>query len=64
MVGIFEIEKIDTLVDIGAYCLMLNHFHILLKERVEGGISLFMQKLLTKKRLEVGLIKRCFEDGE
>ena len=26
---------------------MPNHFHILLYERVEGGISLFMQKLLT-----------------
>ncbi|MBT3282621.1 hypothetical protein HON59_00530 [bacterium] len=42
-----EIERGESLVDIGAYCLMPNHFHILLYERVEGGISLFMQKLLT-----------------
>jgi len=42
-----EIERGNSLVDIGAYCLMPNHFHILLYEKVEDGISLFMQKLLT-----------------
>lgn len=36
-----------NLVDIGAYCLMPNHFHVLVKERVENGTSLFMQKLIT-----------------
>ncbi|OGG77062.1 hypothetical protein A3B35_00110 [Candidatus Kaiserbacteria bacterium RIFCSPLOWO2_01_FULL_54_24] len=36
-----------TLVSIGAYCLMSNHFHLLLKEIVEGGITRFMQKLGT-----------------
>lgn len=35
------------LVDIGAYCLMPNHFHLLLHERKEGGISALMQKLST-----------------
>jgi putative transposase len=35
----------DRLVDILAYCLMPNHFHILLKQRVDGGISNFMRKL-------------------
>ena len=44
---IFEIEREETLVEIGAYCLMPNHFHILLKEREDGNISLFMQKLMT-----------------
>jgi len=33
------------LVDIIAYCLMPNHFHILLRQRVELGIVRFMQKL-------------------
>lgn len=42
-----KIERGETLVDIGVYCLMPNHFHILLCEKVEGGVSLFMQKLLT-----------------
>ena len=37
----------DTLVDIGAYCLMPNHFHILLKEKSDTGTSAFMQKLQT-----------------
>lgn len=37
----------QTLVAIGAYCLMPNHFHLLLKEIEEGGIAKFMQKLGT-----------------
>lgn len=32
---------------IGAYCLMDNHFHILLKEIKDNGISDFMAKLQT-----------------
>jgi putative transposase len=41
------IERGETLVDVCCYCLMPNHFHILVKEKVEGGISRFMQKLTT-----------------
>ena len=40
-------EKEETLVDIGVYCLMPNHFHLLLHEKIEGGITKFMSKLLT-----------------
>jgi len=39
--------KKDPLVKILCYCLMPNHFHLLLKEIQEGGISKFMQKLGT-----------------
>ncbi|MFA5841345.1 MAG: transposase [Candidatus Paceibacterota bacterium] len=42
-----KIKRGGTLVDIGAYCLMPNHFHLLLREKDENGISLFLQKLLT-----------------
>lgn len=35
------------LVEIVAYCLMPNHFHLLIRELDEGGISKFMQKLTT-----------------
>lgn len=42
-----EIERGDTLVDIGAYCLMPNHFHILLKEKSGEGVTIFIKKLLT-----------------
>ena len=42
-----ENERDDTLVDIGAYCLMPNHFHLLIREKIDGGASLFMQKLAT-----------------
>jgi len=37
----------ETLVDIGAYCLMPNHFHILIKEKKEGGLRDFVHKLTT-----------------
>ena len=33
------------LIDIHAFCLMSNHYHLLLSERIENGISRFMQKL-------------------
>ena len=44
---IFSMFRPDTLVDIGAYCLMPNHPHLLIKEKRPGGISKFMQKLGT-----------------
>lgn len=37
----------DTLVDICAYVLMPNHFHIIVREKEDGGISKLMQKLTT-----------------
>ncbi len=37
----------DQLTSIVAYCLMSNHFHLLLKEKTENGISKFIQKLST-----------------
>lgn len=40
-------DRGGLLVYIGAYCLMPNHFHVLLTPAVENGVQLFMQKLLT-----------------
>src|SRR3990167_10292259 len=40
-------DRGETIIDIGAYCLMSNHFHILVREKVESGISTYMRKLLT-----------------
>jgi hypothetical protein len=45
--NLFYFEKGDPIVSIGAYCLMSNHFHILVREILEGGTSLFMRKILT-----------------
>ena len=42
-----QIERAEPLVSIAAYCLMPNHFHLLIQEHKEGGISKFMQKLIT-----------------
>lgn len=44
---LLSVDRVDTLVDIGAYCLMPNHFHILAREKRVGGISDFMKKLST-----------------
>jgi len=40
-------DRGETIVDIGIYCLMPNHLHILVREKIENGISLYMRKLLT-----------------
>lgn len=47
--SLFEFDRGETVVDIGAYCLMPNHFHMLVQEKdPEGkGVSKFMQKLMT-----------------
>lgn len=62
-VDLYDIERGEELVDIGAYSLMPNHFHLLLHERIEGGISEFMRKLCTayamyfnKKHKRVGTL--------
>ena len=63
--GISVYERItkDKLVSIGAYCLMPNHFHILVTPLSEDGLSKFMQKLSTayamyfnKKNIRTGSI--------
>ncbi len=41
----FQVDRGSPIVAIGAYCLMPNHFHLLLKETSEGGITLFMKKV-------------------
>jgi putative transposase len=40
-------ERDETLVDIGAFCLMPNHFHLLLKEKTKTGITIFLHRLAT-----------------
>ena len=43
----WTIERGETLVDIGAYCLMPNHFHLLIRSKNEKDTGLFLQRLLT-----------------
>jgi len=40
-------DRGEPIVDVGAYCLMPNHFHILVHEKIEGGISKYMLKVMT-----------------
>jgi len=43
----FTKGKRNKLVDIICFCLMPNHFHLLLKQKLANGISIFMQKITT-----------------
>lgn len=43
----FIFDRGDPLVAIGAWCLMDNHYHLLVREITEGGISRFMHRLAT-----------------
>jgi putative transposase len=47
MDSVFQQEREQTLVAVGAYCLMPNHFHILLTPVAEDGVTRFMNKLGT-----------------
>ncbi len=48
-VGLHYINKKqrETLVDILAYCLMDNHFHLMVQQKTENGITEFMRKMGT-----------------
>ena len=45
--NVFDFERDEPLVSIGAYCLMPNHFHLLMTANREDGISRFMKKVST-----------------
>lgn len=44
---VLMINRSEQTVSIGAWCLMTNHFHLLIKQEVDGGITRFMKKLGT-----------------
>src|SRR3989344_1060267 len=46
-ISLLDLPREKILVDIGAYCLMPNHFHLLIRETGDGNISRFMLKLQT-----------------
>ena len=47
ILDLYKQERGKSLVSILAYSLMPNHFHLVVQEIIEGGISTFMMKLLT-----------------
>lgn len=60
-IGKQERKPRKLLVDLLAFCLMPNHVHLMVRQRVEGGVTEFMRKLGTgytnyfnKKRERVG----------
>lgn len=50
-IDVFEVERKDVFVHIGAYCLMPNHYHLLLTPAQDEGIPKFMLKLATSYAL-------------
>ena len=44
---ILDFSRGEPIVDIGAYCLMPNHFHLLIRETNKPCISIFMKKIST-----------------
>lgn len=45
--GLYLFDRGETQVNIIAYCLMPNHFHIFLREKYPGSKAIFMKKLCT-----------------
>jgi len=45
--GLFNVHIDYSLVSMGAYCLMPNHFHLLVRQGENGDISKYMQKVIT-----------------
>ena len=45
--NVYNFDQKDKLVYIGSYCLMSNHFHLIISQTEDGSISKFMQKLTT-----------------
>lgn len=41
---VLNLERGNPLISIGAWCLMTNHFHLLVRQEVDGGITKFMRK--------------------
>lgn len=46
-IDILERKRHTPIVSVAAYCLMPNHFHLMLQEISEGGITSFMRKVGT-----------------
>ncbi len=44
---ILILDRSKPIISIGAWCLMTNHFHFLVRQEVDGGITKFMKKLGT-----------------
>ncbi len=40
-------EMAPPLIHVHAYCLMPNHYHLIIEQLVDGGISKFLQKVMT-----------------
>jgi len=45
--NLYDISIEKNIIAIGTYCLMHNHFHLLVREITEQGITTFMKKVMT-----------------
>lgn len=44
---LYDVDREGIIIDIGAYCLMPNHFHLLITQSEDKNITNFIQKLST-----------------
>jgi len=42
---ILVLDRGEQFISIGVWCLMTNHFHLLVRQEIDGGITKFMRKL-------------------
>lgn len=67
--NLFPIDLNNKIVEIVAYCIMPNHFHILIRQLKDGGISEFMRKFIhsytkycnTKHKFQGPIFKAIFK---
>ncbi|MEK7503547.1 MAG: transposase [Patescibacteria group bacterium] len=43
--GATRVSRGEALVEVVVFCLMPNHYHLILRQLIDGGISLFVKKL-------------------
>jgi len=67
--SLIKVDATKKIVDILCYCLMPNHFHLLIKQTQDSGISEFMRKFIhsytkywnTKRKIQGPLIQAMFK---
>ena len=58
---IMFLDKGEPLVSIGAWCLMTNHFHLLIKQEVDGGITKVERRIKELEDFDISIIRERWD---